>query len=92
MLNVLYMASSTVFNVLSGLDEHVSGGHDIGDGRHPRMLSRDPNRYWDVVRGLPKGYGKQSVHTEQQLSTAVIICCKTRNRQISDQERVGAGV
>lgn len=81
-----------MFNMLSGLDKHISGGDDIGNGRHPRMLSRNPNRYWDVVGGLPEGYGKQAVYAEQQLSTAVIICCKTRNRQISDQERVVAGV
>jgi hypothetical protein len=52
MLDVFNVASTTDIHVLCGLDKHVIGGHNVHDRRLSRILSGDPNRYGDVIRGL----------------------------------------
>jgi hypothetical protein len=74
--HVFKRASSTDIYILSGLDEHVVGRDDVNDRGLARVFSDEPDGYWNVVRGLPKRDGQQSVDTKEQLSAAIIESCR----------------
>lgn len=63
-LGVLKGAATTDIDVLAGLDEHVTGGHDIYHRRISRIRVGEPDSDGDVVRRLAVDDGEKPVHTQ----------------------------
>lgn len=74
-VDVLYRASPAEIDVFSRTDEHVLGGDDIADRGVARVLLCEPDRDGDVVGGALEGNGDETVETEEELGTAVVVRC-----------------
>ena len=78
--------------VLSGPNEHVASGDDIGQGRDAWIFTGDPHRNWNIVRCTTKGYRKEPVEAEQELGATIVIGWMAREQSVSmrmSRDRVG---
>lgn len=74
-VDVLDRASAAEIDVLARTNEHVLGGDDIGNRGVARVVFCEPDCDGDVVGGTPEGDGKETVETEKELGTAVVVSC-----------------
>ena len=74
MLDVLDVASAAYIDVFSRFNNHLIGGHNIGDRRLARIVSCDPKGDGDIIRCTTKGNREKTVETEKELGAAVVEC------------------
>ncbi len=63
--NVLDGRSPADIEFGAGSDEHVICWDDISDRRGTGIVSWEPNRNWNVVRGATEGYGEKAMDAQQ---------------------------
>lgn len=72
MLEIINAASPTDIEILARLNQHVICGDYEGDRGLFWVISGDPNRDWDIIGCISERYRQQSMHTKEELGSAII--------------------
>lgn len=67
------MAPAAHVHVRTWFDQHVAGGHDVGNRGLSGVLPGQPQGDRDVVGNGAEGDRQQTMETEQELGATIIV-------------------
>lgn len=92
MVEIFDLAAATDVHELARSDEHVISGHDVRDWWLARIISSYPQGDRYVVACPTVGDRQETVQTQQQLRSAIIVGCeKCKTVLACDGRQLGVG-